>query len=212
MTLSLTGDVFYISPYFYSCFVALREKALPFDVKTLALYAREQDDGDYKQRTMTGRIPSLTHDEITIAESSAILEYLEEAFPATPRILPTNTVDKARARQAMSWIRSDDTLPIRDERSTHTIFYAPTQKPLSDSAKKSVAKLFAIADALLSKNGTTVFGQWSIVDAELALMLQRLIRNGDKVPDSLRAYAETQWKRPSIAEFVMRERPEYVPY
>lgn len=212
MTLSLTGDVFYISPYFYSCFVALREKALAFDVKTLALYAREQDAGDYKSRTLTGRIPSLTHNEITIAESSAILEYLEEAFPATARVLPTNTVDKARARQTMSWIRSDDTLPIRDERSTHTMFYVPTDKPLSENAKKSVAKLFSITSALLAGNGKTAFAEWSIVDAELALMLQRLIRNGDAVPDALRAYAEAQWERPSVREFLVRERPEYVPY
>jgi hypothetical protein len=43
-------------------------------------------------------------------------------------------------------------------------------------------------------------------------MLHRLILNGDDVPLRQRAFAEAQWKRSSVAEFVERERPPYVPY
>lgn len=35
----------------------------------------------------------------TLTQSLAIIEYLEEAFPATHRILPTCTQKRARARQ-----------------------------------------------------------------------------------------------------------------
>ncbi|MBK8172343.1 MAG: glutathione transferase [Sandaracinaceae bacterium] len=212
MNLTLTGDVFYISPYFFSCFVALREKELPFEVKTLALHTREQDKDGYPIRTLTGRIPSLTHDDIVIAESSAIVEYLEEAFPKTKHIFPTVATERARARQIMSWLRSDDTLALRDERSTHTIFYAHTNKPLSDAAKRSVEKLFAMCDRLLGERTDGVFDTWTLVDAELAFMLQRLIANGDPVPANLKAFVDGQWKRKSIQEFVDRKRPEYVAY
>ena len=36
------------------------------------------------------------------------------------------------------------------------------------------------------------------MDAELALMLQRLIQNGDAVPQRLKTYALQQWQRPSV--------------
>lgn len=210
--LTLTGDVFYISPYFFSCFVALREKELEFETQTLALYAREQDKGDYAAKTLTGRIPSLTHDEIVIAESSAIIEYLEEAFPKTKRVMPTNTADRARARQVMSWIRSDDTLPIRTERPTTSMFYEPIKKPMSDACKRSVDKLVALAERLLGVGTDNIFADWTLVDSELAFMLKRLTMNNDAVPYPLQAFADKQWNRGSVREFVVRERPAYVPY
>lgn len=46
------------------------------------------------------------------------------------------------------------------------------------------------------------FGSWSIVDAELALMLQRLIQNGDAVSERLKNYALQQWQRPSVQKWL----------
>jgi glutathione S-transferase len=34
-----------------------------------------------------------------------------------------------------------------------------------------------------------------------------LVKNGDPVPESLRAYAEAQWQRPSVAAWIGLERP-----
>lgn len=48
--------------------------------------------------TPIGKIPALLLDDGTlIAESEAIVEYLEDAFP-TPPLLPRNAVDRSRAR------------------------------------------------------------------------------------------------------------------
>ncbi|MDH4191976.1 MAG: glutathione S-transferase, partial [Betaproteobacteria bacterium] len=41
----------------------------------------------------------------------------------------------------------------------------------------------------------------------LALMLNRLVLNGDSVPERLAAYARRQWERPSVRRWVDRERP-----
>jgi glutathione S-transferase len=40
--LTLYGDAFWISPYVFSCFVALREKGLPFAVVEVSLADGEQ--------------------------------------------------------------------------------------------------------------------------------------------------------------------------
>jgi glutathione S-transferase len=110
----------------------------------------------------------------------------------------------------MSWIRSDDTMPLRDQRPTHTMFYDRATTPLTDKAKRTADKLFAIVEHFVS--GDSLFDSWCIADSDLAFMIHRLLRNGDNVPDRVRVYAEHQWKRASVHEFVTRERVPYVAY
>ncbi len=46
----------------------------------------------------TGTLPAIDHDGFLLAESEAILEYLEDCFPE-PSLLPGSAQDRARARQ-----------------------------------------------------------------------------------------------------------------
>jgi glutathione S-transferase len=112
----------------------------------------------------------------------------------------------------MSWIRSDDTLPIREERSTTTMFYERTDKTLSPAGSKAATKLLDVAARLLAHGGEHIGSSWSIADADLAFMLQRLILNGGVVPERVLAYAGRVWQRPTVRAFVERERPAYVAY
>ena len=63
------------------------------------------------------------------------------------------------------------------------------------------------ASELLGYGGDNLCGDWSIADVDLALMLNRLIMNGDQVPLPLVRYAGAQWQRPSVQDGVRRERP-----
>lgn len=207
----LHGDTFWISPYFFSCFVALREKGLAFDVVPVALERGEQRETSYRERSLTGRVPVLDHDGFVLAESSAIVDYLDEAFPDAPRALPRGVRERSRARQIMAWIRSD-LMPIREERSTTTMFYARATAPLSPAAERSRERLVFVASRLLPTSGKYLFGDFSVADADLAFMLHRLILNGDPVPDDVAAWAKGVWERPSVREFVERPRAPYVPY
>lgn len=210
MAITLYVEPSYVSPYVFACFVTLREKGLAFDTRELDSSKGETRTDDYLARTLTGRVPSLVHDDFALAESSAIVEYLEEAFPE-PSVLPRGRRDRARARQLMSWMRSDETAPIRVERPSTTIFYA--RPPVGDSAhlsrdaRRAAERLFAVASRLLDGNDDAL-GAWSIVDAELAFLLMRLVAGGDEVPAALRAYAERQWRRPSIQAYATHERPQ----
>ncbi len=210
--LTLYRDDFWISPYVFSCDVTLREKGLAYETVVVALQRGEQRVEDYAARSLMGRVPALRHGDFMLAESSAIIEYLEDAFPKRTRVLPTSRKERARARQVMSWIRSDDTLPIRIERSTTTMFYERATKPLSDEAQAAATKLVTVATRLLAHGGGYIGKAWSIADADLAFMLQRLVINGDEVPEAVREYADRVWQRPTVREFVERERPPYVPH
>nr|WP_285229497.1 glutathione transferase [Pseudomonas fluorescens] len=198
-------DAQFTSPYAMSVFVALREKGLEFEVLTLDLDASENNAQGFANLSLTQRVPTLVDGDFALSESSAITEYLEEVCPQTP-LYPAEPHQRARARQVQAWLRSD-LLSIRQERSTLVVFYGVKSAPLSPAAQVAAGKLISAAQALLADNREYLFGQWSIVDVDLALMLNRLILNGDSVPAELVAYAQRQWQRPSVQEWVNQQRP-----
>ena len=203
--LHLYVDSLFTSPYAMSVFVALREKGLAFETLTLDLDAGQTQAADYAQRSLTQRVPTLVDGDFALSESSAITEYLDQAYPETS-VYPADVQQRARARQVQAWLRSD-LLAIRQERSTLVVFCGQKRPPLSAEAQAAATKLITAAQALLADNREYLCGQWSIADVDLAVMLNRLILNGDAMPAQLVAYAQRQWQRPSVREWVELRRP-----
>lgn len=212
-TLTLYGEPFWGSPYVFSCHVALREKGLPFTFVPIELSAAEHRRAPYYERAFTGKVPALAHGDFWLTESSAIIEYLDEVFPAPhyPRLLPADPMARARARQIMSWIRSD-VMALREERPTTTMFYERATTPLSTAGGAAAAALLHVAAASIPSSGGPLFGSWSIADADLTFMLHRLILNGHELPASVRTWADAQWRRPSVQEYVAHPRDPYRAY
>ncbi|HMW17374.1 MAG TPA: glutathione transferase [Accumulibacter sp.] len=204
--MQLFVDTHYASPYALSVFVALCEKKRPFEVATIDLSGGEHHRPEYAKLSLTHRVPTLVDGEFSLSESSAITEYLHETYPG-PALYPADAKARARARQVQAWLRSDLT-SIRSERSTVVLFYGPSTTPLSIDAQAAVEKLFTVADALLAHGKSCLFGdEWCIADVDLAVMLNRLVLNGDPVPDHLAKYAANQWQRPSVQLWVNHTRP-----
>ncbi|WP_241024537.1 glutathione transferase [Paraburkholderia sp. Ac-20340] len=203
--LELYADAQYASPYAMSVFVALHEKSLPFTLHTVDLGKAANRAPGFAATSLTQRVPTLIHDGFALSESSAITEYLDEVFPE-PAIYPEDRRDRARSRQVQAWLRSD-LMPIRSERSTEVVFYRPVEAPLSPAAQDAARKLFAASEALLSHGQPNLFGEWCIADVDLALMLNRLVLNGDAVPEKLADYARHQWQRPTVQRWLALERP-----
>ncbi|PWF39561.1 glutathione transferase [Massilia glaciei] len=203
--LHLYVNTSFTSPYAMSCFVALVEKQLPFSLETIDLDAGQHLQPPYRDAVPSARIPALRHGDFLLSESSAIVEYLEDVFgaPEHAAALPAAPRERARARQVQAWLRSD-LMALRNERSTQTIFYEPTTAPLSSEGRAAADKLIRFADSLV--DGPNLFGQWCIADADLALMLQRLVANGDPVPPHLHDYAQRQWARDSVQQWVAKSR------
>lgn len=77
------------------------------------------------------------------------------------------------------------------------------QKPaLSEEGLSSARKLIETASSLLAQGNPNLFGEWCIADIDLALMLNRLILNGDDVPQLLVDYATFQWQRASVQRYL----------
>ena len=206
-------DGFWNSPYAFSAYVCLKEKGLPFETREVNLHEKAQKTPDFKAKSLTARVPVLEQGAFHLSESSAIVEYLEDTFapPQYPALLPAAPRDRARARQIMAWIRSD-LMPIREERATHTFFYGHPVQPLSPEGRAAAEKLIAAATVFIPDGRTSLFDAFSIADADLAMMLMRLVGNGDPVPTKLRDFTAAVWQRPSVRAFVEHERPPYVEY
>lgn len=201
--ITLWSDSDFFSPYVMAVYVALHEKGLPFSLKTVDLDSGQHHQVGWPGFSLTRRVPALDIDGFELSESSAITEYLEERFapPEYERIYPHDLQKRARARQIQAWIRSD-LLPIREERGTDVIFAGSKKAPLSAAASEAAAKLYAIAGELLAHGKPNLFGEWCIADADLALMLNRLVMHGDDVPEALANYATFQWQRSSVQRYV----------
>ncbi|MEO8491070.1 glutathione transferase [Pseudomonas sp.] len=204
-SLRLYVDAQFTSPYAMSAFVTLREKGLAFDTLTVDLDTAQNQTPAFAQLSLTRRVPTLVDGDFALSESSAICEYLEQVYPDTP-VYPADPKQRARARQVQAWLRSD-LLPIRQERSTLVVFYGQRMPPLSPVAQAAANTLINAAQVLLAGNPAYLFGEWSIADVDLAVMLNRLILNGDRVPAELVDYAQRQWQRPSVQEWVNQRRP-----
>lgn len=201
--ITLWSDANFFSPYVMSVYVALAEKGLTFSLKTVDLDSGEHLKPQWQGYALTRRVPVLEIDGFELSESSAIDEYLEDRFapPEWEGIYPHDLQKRARARQIQAWLRSD-LVPIRTERSTDVVFAGVKKPALSEEGLSSARKLIDTASSLLSQGNPNLFGEWCIADTDLALMLNRLILNGDDVPQLLVDYATFQWQRASVQRYL----------
>lgn len=205
--LTLYVDARFLSPYALSAYVALTQKGLDFEVRLVDLDQGDQRTAPFLHRSPFGKVPVLAHGDFYVSESSAIAEYLEEAFapPACPALYPEEPRRRALARQVQSWLRTD-LQALRRERPTEVIFEGAHAAPLSDAAQCEAARLVRAATALLLHGNGHLCGVWTLADIDLALMLNRLILPADEaselVPQPLRDYATAQWSHPGVSRWV----------
>ena len=200
-------DTRHMSPYAMSAYVALVEKAVPFELRLIDVYSEELRTGDYAQRSLTCRVPMLSHGDYHLSESSAIAEYLDDLLPPPGyrALYPSQVRERARARQLQAWLRSD-LMALREARPTTSVFGAPLTTDLPAAAEQDALRLCRVAEQLLTREAATLFGEWSIADTDLALMLQRLLNNGHAVPERLATYVRGQWQRPSVQAWLALPR------
>lgn len=197
--LVLYGNDRFTSPWVFSAFVTLTEKGLPFRLELLSLERQEHARPEYRASSVTGKVPALRHGDFWLAESSAIDEYLDEAFPPPthPRLYPEDPRQRARVRMVQAFLRTD-LAPLRQARPTASFFQGEPVAPLGPEAQAAAAALVRFAEQVLPPGAAGITDRFTPGDADLALTLQRLLANGDPCPDRLAAYARAVFARPSV--------------
>jgi maleylacetoacetate isomerase len=81
----------------YRVRIALALKGLAYDYEAVHIAKNEHLSGPYAARAASGLVPTLVDGEHSIAQSLAIIEYLDETHP-TPPLLPATAIERARVR------------------------------------------------------------------------------------------------------------------
>ena len=91
----------------YRARIALYHKNLDFEYRTVHLLNNggEQNAQAYKDLNAMAEVPTLVHNDKNIAQTMAIIEYLEDVFPQNP-LFPKDPVLKAQVRQFCETINS----------------------------------------------------------------------------------------------------------
>jgi glutathione S-transferase len=215
--LMLHVEAFWRSPWDFSAHVALREKGVDFHTSIAMTRPGVGLVDTMRERSLTGTAPVLQHGTLWLAESLAIIEYLEETFaaPEYPRILPAERIDRARARQLLLWLRIA-TDALRRERPIEHVLYGrgatAAAPPMSPAAQRQADDLVRVAERL-GANGVSagILGSFCMLDADLAFALMRLVGGGAELPAAVEAYARAIWARPSVREFIEHPRPPNAP-
>jgi glutathione S-transferase len=99
---------FAISNYYNKVKLALLEKGIEFNEEHLA----PSQDASLLERSPLGKIPFIQTPDGYLSESQAIIEYLEDAFPAHP-LYPANAYERAKVREFIQHIELNVELVAR---------------------------------------------------------------------------------------------------
>jgi len=98
----------------YRARIALALKGLPYDYVAVNLRAGAQSAPDYRRLNPQALVPTLVDGEVTVPQSLAIIEYLEETHPE-PAFLPRTPAERARVR-ALALAIACDIHPLNNSR------------------------------------------------------------------------------------------------
>jgi glutathione S-transferase len=122
---------FRISNYHNKVRIALLEKGVAFEEDE---NVKPSQEAGYLAQSPMGKVPYLEMDGTRIRESSAILEYLEDAFPQKP-LLPKDPIERARVRELVIFIELHLELVAR-----RMYGMLAGGKPVSDETRQRVEK------------------------------------------------------------------------
>ena len=88
-----------LSPFCRKVRLSLAEKRIECELVEERFW---EQDADFLRRNPAGKVPVLRIDGRTMAESSAICEYLEEAYPE-PALMPKDPAERYEVRRIVAW-------------------------------------------------------------------------------------------------------------
>lgn len=86
------------SPYAWKVWLALEHKAIPYELKLLSFDRGDTKTPAFRALNPRGTVPTITDGDVTLWESSAIVEYIEDRYRDRP-LLPADPAARAKVRR-----------------------------------------------------------------------------------------------------------------
>lgn len=157
--------------------LCLHEKGLKFESRVVNLGAYEHLAPEYLAINPNGVVPTLVHDDVTVLDSSVIMEYLDEAFPGR-RLMPADLGARARVRAWMRYIEEVPTVAIR-----YPSFNMVLVETFADQSPEDFAA--GAASRPLRKHFYQQMGQDGFSEKDVANSLERLRQTAERIQAAL---------------------------
>ncbi|MEM8684096.1 MAG: maleylacetoacetate isomerase [Pseudomonadota bacterium] len=158
----------------YRIRVALNLKGVDYDLVSINLApgVKENRGDDYATRNPQQLVPFFEDDRVSLAQSMAILEYLEERYPE-PRLLPAGTQQRGEVRAFCQHIACD----VHPLNNVSVLTYLSNDLGIDDDARSTwyahwVHRVFRSAESEIARHGGAyVFGD-TLTMADVLLVPQ----------------------------------------
>lgn len=169
--------------------IALNFKGISYEPVFVHLVKNEQRSGAHLGRNPQGLIPVLEDGDKVIAQSWAIIEYLEEVYP-NPHLLPTAPHDRALVRQMVNLVACD-IQPLNNLKVLkHLKSMGHSQGEVDDWYRHWIELNFAALERLTQKHGGTYCYGGQVTMADVFFIPQ--IWNARRFNTNLDAFPKLQ--------------------
>jgi glutathione S-transferase len=171
------------SPWAWRTQFALEHKALPYERKVLSFAAGDTRKPEFLTLNPRHRVPVLLDGDFVLYESNAIVEYLDEAYPATgARLFPGDVRTRALVRRLVMEVDNyfDEAI---DPLTTQAFDRKPEERDARQivAARQAVVEEFVLFDKAM--RGDFLAGPLSAADFALYPLVAFLKRCELRLPD-----------------------------
>ena len=199
-----------VSPFVRKLLGYLGEKAIEFELKGVGI---GDPDPGFRAASPLGKMPAMDDDGFTLADSSAIIHYLEAKYP-DPVMIPTDP--RARGR-VIWWDEFGDTVFAA---CSGKLFFNRIVAPkflgregdlaaAAQAEAEELPKLLAYLESAIPASGFLVGDQMTLADLAVASPLMNLRHCGSGVDAAaypkIAAWSEAILSRPSMAPWIAKE-------
>lgn len=150
------------SPFAWRVWLALEHKGIAHTLRTMSFSAGDLKTPEYLAINPRGQVPAIEHDGFALAESAAIVEYLEDAFPGTPALFPGDARRRAAIRSRIQ--QADQAVLPIEGRLTQRVLFTKREAWNPEKIDDALAQLKA--ELVLWE--PLVGGAWLVGDAPTA--------------------------------------------
>ncbi len=194
-----------LSTYTRKVLFALREKGLAYESRPVM---PQGDDADFRKASPVGKVPAIQDGDYRLADSSAILAYLDRKHPETP-LYPTD----AKAFGTAVWYDeyADTVLaPAVGKYMMHAVFKPKffgqegDKALIEEALTKDIPNCFTYLESVVPAAGFLMGDRFGVADIAVMAHLTNFLMIGGQLVDAARfpkfaAYAARLQAHPSIA-------------
>jgi len=171
------------SPFAWRAQLALEHKALPYELKVLSFAAGDTRKPEFVALNPRHRVPVLVDGDFVLYESSAIVEYLDEAYPGRGApLFPGDARTRAIIRRMIREVDEDFDKAL-DPLTTQAFSKKPEErdaKAIADARKAVTEELDLFSREM---RGDYLAGPLSAADYALYTLVAFVWRSQMKLPD-----------------------------